>query len=487
MDQGRAAAWPSVAGLTDLQPLGRGGFGTVYRAWQVSVGRAVALKVDSRVLVDDRDRRRFMREASTAGRLSGHAHIVAVYDAGLTPDGRPYLVMELCPGGSLADRVNRAGPLQPEEVRRIGVGIADALASAHAAGVLHRDVKPGNILIDAYGTAKLADFGLAAVLDASGDSSPTRDALTPAYASPEAFALSPPTPQGDVYALGATLYALLAGRPPRAPAWPPGSMEELMAALRAPVPPVAGVSAALHAVLVGALEAERDDRTPSAAALRDALSAVEVSGSPAPARVAGPARSPSTARGRVALVAALAAILVLAGAGILAREAPPGRPVGGDASPAVPLVASTPSASTPGASAALAAPAGFAGCEDPAGGAFCPTLPACWGGLVVVGGMQATARPMACDEPHYWETYAAGRLPDDAVGLPLDQLAARSEVARVCSQEVMLARTLEGADATGWRREVLPQQLRGQDDWLFHCVAGAAEGGELTDAAFRSG
>jgi serine/threonine protein kinase len=264
----------SVPGLADPRPLGRGGFGTVYRAWQVGLGREVALKVDSRVLVDERDRRRFVREASAAGQLSGHAHIVGVYDAGVTADGRPYLVMELCPGGSLAELVLEHGPLPAAQVRRIGIGIADALATAHAAGILHRDVKPGNILLDRYGVAKLADFGLAALLDASGESSATREALTPAYAPPEAFAFVRPAPVGDVYALAATLYAILAGRPPRSPSWPPRSFAELSAGLRAPVRPVPGVGVELNAVLAQALEADPDARTPTAADFRAALQAV---------------------------------------------------------------------------------------------------------------------------------------------------------------------------------------------------------------------
>jgi hypothetical protein len=280
---------PTVSGLIDPRPLRRGGFGAVYRAWQVGVGREVALKVDSRVLSDQRDRRRFLREASAAGRLSSHTHIVPVYDAGVTEDGRPYLVMELCRRGSLVDRVREDGPLRPEEVRAIGVGIADALATAHAAGVLHRDVKPGNILLDEYGVAKLADFGLAAVLDASGDSSATREALTPAYAAPEAFAFARPTSLMDVYGLAATLYALLAGRPPRTPSWPPASLAELTTGLRAPVPPVPGVHPDLFAVLVRALDPEPASRTPSAAALRDQLSELPsaAAGPPGPPDLAG--------------------------------------------------------------------------------------------------------------------------------------------------------------------------------------------------------
>ena len=95
--------------------------------------------------------------------MSGHPGIVTVHDAGLLPDGRPYLVMELCPGGSLTKWLQPDNRPTQEQVRDIGVKIADALADAHAHGVLHRDVKPANIMIDAYGSPGLADFGLAAM------------------------------------------------------------------------------------------------------------------------------------------------------------------------------------------------------------------------------------------------------------------------------------------------------------------------------------
>src|ERR1700737_4405726 len=108
----------------------------------MAVGREVAVKVDNRVLLSERDRRRFFREVTAAGRLSGHPHVIDVYDAGTLDDGRPYLVMELCPAGSLNDALRRNGPMNPAQVRDIGIGLADALAAAHAAGVLHRDIQP---------------------------------------------------------------------------------------------------------------------------------------------------------------------------------------------------------------------------------------------------------------------------------------------------------------------------------------------------------
>ncbi|MGQ4375698.1 serine/threonine-protein kinase [Streptomyces sp. SAS_267] len=257
--------------------LGRGGFATVYRAHQVAVGREVALKVDSRVLDSDRDRQRFLREVTAAGRLSGHPHVVPVYDAGVLGDDRPYMVMELCPGGSLGERLHRHGPLAVKEARDIGLGIADALAAAHASGVLHRDIKPGNIMVNRYGTAALTDFGLAAMPRPGRDLSVTREALTPAYAPPEAFHLAEPTTTGDVYSLAATLYALLRGRPPHHP--DDGtqlSLAELIVRHTWPYADLPNVPNALNAVLRQALETDPASRTQDASSLRDALAAVDV-------------------------------------------------------------------------------------------------------------------------------------------------------------------------------------------------------------------
>ncbi len=277
------AGGPLVPGYEVLGILGQGGFGVVYRARQLAVGREVALKVDNRVLVSDRDRRRFMREVTSAGALSGHPHVADVYDAGVLPDGRPYMVLELCPNGSLADRLRDAGPLGPREVRDIGIKIADALAAAHAVGVLHRDVKPANILVNSYGMVALSDFGLATMPGqggaARGEMSVTRESLTPAYAPPEAFDLTEPTAAGDVYALSATLYAMLQGRPPRFPDSGVVNIAAIMALHRLPISDIPGVPAALTAVLRHGMETDPAQRIPTAAGLRDALAALTPDGS----------------------------------------------------------------------------------------------------------------------------------------------------------------------------------------------------------------
>ncbi|MGH3252852.1 MAG: serine/threonine-protein kinase, partial [Trebonia sp.] len=280
---------PDIPGhrITDI--IGEGGFATVYRGWQVSVGREVAVKVDNRVLLSERDQRRFVREVTAAGRLSGHPHVIAIHDAGTLEDGRPYMVMEFCPGGSLADAIRRGGAMGAPQVRDIGIKIADALAAAHAAGVLHRDVKPGNILVNRYGMVGLSDFGLASILASEGEQSVTREALTPAYASPENFRGEEPSVAGDLYSLAATLYDLLAGRPPRYPA--DGSKPNiamLVGLLDKPVDDIPGVPPELMATLRGSLAADPAARPRSAVEMRDALSGA-LAGAPAGALTGAPA------------------------------------------------------------------------------------------------------------------------------------------------------------------------------------------------------
>lgn len=266
---------PDIPGHEVIGVLGSGGFATVYRTWQVAVSRETAVKVDSRALQSERDQRRFFREVAAAGRLSGHPHIIDVYDAGTLRDGRPYMVMELCPGGSLDDEVRRNGPLSPASVCRIGVNLADALAAAHELGILHRDLKPANILVNRYGVVGIADFGLASIIAAGGLQSVTREALTPAFAPPESFQAEEPSPAADVYSMAATLYALMAGRPPHFPASgeSPG-MWALLARHGQRVEDVPGAPARMMDILQACLAADPAQRPPSAASLRDELAAL---------------------------------------------------------------------------------------------------------------------------------------------------------------------------------------------------------------------
>ncbi|WP_018585686.1 serine/threonine-protein kinase [Salinispora arenicola] len=269
-----ALPMPIVPGLTDLHVFARGGYATIYKAIQISVGREVAVKVENRTLDSERDQARFLREARAAGRMSSHPHVVDLFDVGVTIDQHPYLIMELC-DGSFAERM-RTSPLGPVEARDLGVKIADAIAHSHAAGVLHRDVKPANILHSHFNPAVLADFGLAVVAELR-DSTVALEVLTPAYAPPEMFNHSPPSPAVDVYALCATLYAVMHGRPPRWRSERNPSLVTVLEMFHQPVPGLPGVPEELVDILRAGMVNDPGAR-PSAAELRDLLAGVSFDG-----------------------------------------------------------------------------------------------------------------------------------------------------------------------------------------------------------------
>ncbi|MBF4996504.1 protein kinase [Nocardia sp. BSTN01] len=217
------AAELRVAGFVDADEVGRGGFGVVFRCRQPDLDRVVAVKVLTGEL-DEENRQRFLREQRAMGRLTGHPNIVNVLQVGVTEAGRPYLVMQYHPQDSLDARIRRHGPLTVEEVLRLGLKIAGALDAAHRLGILHRDVKPANILLTDYGEPALADFGIAHI--AGGFTTATGTITgSPAFTAPEVLSGDPPTPAADVYGLGATLFCALTGHA----AFERGSGEQLVA------------------------------------------------------------------------------------------------------------------------------------------------------------------------------------------------------------------------------------------------------------------
>ncbi|WP_433678247.1 protein kinase domain-containing protein [Nocardia sp. CA-119907] len=206
---GSVVAQLAAAGFDDAEEIGRGGFGAVYRCTQGSLDRVVAVKVLTADLDAD-NRERFFREQRAAGRLTGHPNIVNVLHAGVTDNGRPFIVMPYYPRGSLDARIRADGPLELQEALRLGVKIAGALETAHRFGVLHRDVKPANILFTDYDEPTLTDFGIAHI--AGGFVTGTGILTgTPAFTAPEVVAGELPSPATDVYGLGATLFAAITG------------------------------------------------------------------------------------------------------------------------------------------------------------------------------------------------------------------------------------------------------------------------------------
>jgi tRNA A-37 threonylcarbamoyl transferase component Bud32 len=184
----------------------------VWEADDAVLGRRVAVKVlVEELAADDRATRRFLREARATARLA-HPNVARVYDFD-GHGGAPFLVMELLEGQTLADRL-AAGPLPPVEAARVAAAVADALDAAHQRGIVHRDVKPSNVMLTPGGDVKVMDFGIAAAADETTSTSGSGLYATVAYVSPERVAGRPATPASDVYSLGAVLYELLCGRPP---------------------------------------------------------------------------------------------------------------------------------------------------------------------------------------------------------------------------------------------------------------------------------
>ncbi|MBU3060387.1 protein kinase [Nocardia sp. NEAU-G5] len=196
-------------GLFDAEEIGRGGFGVVFRCAQRALGRIVAVKILSSE-IDEESRERFLREEHAMGRLSGHPNIVDVLQVDVTANGLPYIVMPYAVHGSLERLVRDRGPLSWADTLRVGVKLAGAIESAHRVEVLHRDVKPANVLLSRYGEPQLTDFGIAHI---PGGFRTSTNMITgsPAFTAPEVLKGEQATVRSDVYGLGATLFALLTG------------------------------------------------------------------------------------------------------------------------------------------------------------------------------------------------------------------------------------------------------------------------------------
>ncbi|WBU38307.1 serine/threonine-protein kinase [Homoserinibacter sp. YIM 151385] len=202
---------PVLPGFSFVHILGSGGFADVFLYEQNMPRRQVAVKVMLNEVVNDQVRQMFQAEANLMAQVSAHPSILTVYQAGVSADGRPYLVMELC-SAALSERYRRERIPVPE-VLRIAVRIGSAVETAHRAGVLHRDIKPSNILLTAYGHPVLSDFGIASTLSSARDEEAV--GLSVPWSAPEVLLdETPGSVTSEVWSLAATVYSLLAGRSP---------------------------------------------------------------------------------------------------------------------------------------------------------------------------------------------------------------------------------------------------------------------------------
>ena len=254
-----------------LELLGQGGMATIYRALDTQLGRDVAIKLLRPEYLRDPDfSSRFRQEAQNAASLN-HPNVVSVYDYGEDPSG-PYIVMELVDGEDLATILRRNGSLPPAQAARIAAAVARALAAAHARGIVHRDVKPGNVLIGRDGRVKVVDFGIARAVAEAQMTLPGTTLGSVHYFSPEQARGEASTNESDIYSLGIVLYEMLTGSRP----WEGDSAASVaLARLSGPVPDPVLVRPSLPpdlaAITRKALASSPIDRFASAASMADAL------------------------------------------------------------------------------------------------------------------------------------------------------------------------------------------------------------------------
>jgi serine/threonine protein kinase len=308
---------PELKGFRYLRQLGSGGFSDVYLYEQAMPKRSVAVKVLDEL--SDDNRAAFSAEANLMAQLSAHPYIVAIHHADVSDDGRPFFIMEYCSGPSLADRYKRQ-PLSVAEALRTGIHIASAIATAHASGILHRDLKPGNILTNEYGSPLLTDFGISSMVeDELATHTTTLSALTGSgsttgsqsvglsvpWSPPEMFEDDPkPDVRSDIFSLAATIWTLLAGRTPfEIPGKSNQSLELMGRIERGAITPMDrdDVPSGLIAVLRKGMAVDRGQRYATAVDFARALQGVELSLSFAPTQIDVPnisqvaAPAPSTA------------------------------------------------------------------------------------------------------------------------------------------------------------------------------------------------
>ena len=261
-----------IPGLSECREIGSGGFARVYYAKQERFDRPVAVKVIDRI--DARGKHRFEREQLTMGRMTAHDNVVVAYSSGYTSDGLPYLVMEYLGGGTLADRVEADGPITWDRAVEWLLPVADALGHGHQLGIIHRDVKPENILLTSKGVTKLADFGIASIREASTTTQSIPFSL--AHAPPETFrgGMDLRDERSDIYSLASTLFTIVEGRAPFHRDDPTDSqLAYIVRIADEPVPPLRRGPPELGRFLCRALAKNPADRPASAAEFMTELAA----------------------------------------------------------------------------------------------------------------------------------------------------------------------------------------------------------------------
>lgn len=266
----------TAAGFEDVHEIGHGGFGVVYRCRQPVLDRTVAIKVLT-AEPDPDMLERFLREQRAMGRLSGHPNIVTVHEVGTTASGQPYIVMEYHRRDSLDAQIRGTGPLPWDVALGVGVKVAGALETAHRMDMLHRDVKPANILLTDYGEPQLTDFGIARV---AGAFETVEDAVTgsPAFTAPEVLGGQSPSRSADVYGLGATLFCAITGHAVYERRSGESVVAQFLRIARQPLPDHLvgeGIPDDLGEVIERAMDRDRSSRTGSAAEFGEQLRTVE--------------------------------------------------------------------------------------------------------------------------------------------------------------------------------------------------------------------
>jgi len=313
---------PTKIGRYEIKSeLGRGGMATVYRAYDPSFERDVAIKVlPSELLHDPQFRERFKREIKTIAALE-HPAIVPVYDVG-EEDGVPYFVMRYMPGGSLSNWIEK-GKFSLQDAARIIERLASALAYAHKNGIVHRDLKPDNILFDNNGDPFISDFGVAKLTDSATNMTGSGIIGTPAYMSPEQAQGEPVDNRSDIYGLGVIIFQMLSGKQPYNATTPMGVAVKH---ITEPVPEILKANPALpvatDTIIKTAMAKNRDNRYPTATALSQAMNKVAFDNKEKSSSHPGADGSAPPARGSKLgyIIGGVVLLLIVLAAGFLFRN-----------------------------------------------------------------------------------------------------------------------------------------------------------------------